>query len=75
MYDCSDLKLKAGATMNEQYADVERMTVEELKVILDKLLTERKGDYDIKCIDYGSFNFELSDEDKALYLLRWSIER
>ena len=54
--------------MNEQYANVERMTVEELKVILDKLIAEGKGAYDIKCIDYGSFNFELSDEDKALYL-------
>lgn len=34
--------------MNEEYADGERMTVEELKVILDKLIAEGKGDYDIK---------------------------
>ncbi len=54
--------------MNEQYAERERMTIEELKFILDKLIADGKGDYDIKCIDYCSFNFELSDEDKTLYL-------
>lgn len=53
--------------MNEQYSDVERMTVEELKVILNKLIAEGKGDYDIKCIDYGSFNFELLRIKRCIY--------
>ena len=54
--------------MNQEYEDRNDVTVAELKCILEKIICEGKGAYKVKCIDYGSFNFRLDEDDKSLYL-------
>lgn len=54
--------------MNEQFEERNDVTVEELKNILEKIIAEGKGNYEVKCISYQSFNFRLDDEEGRLYL-------